>query len=35
MMPMRRRLARDGVGGPEVGEHLIAGHGKILRATFT
>jgi len=30
MMPMRRRLARDGVGGSEMGEHLIAGHGKIL-----
>ena len=30
VMPMRRRLARDGVGGSEVGEHLVAGHGTIL-----
>jgi hypothetical protein len=30
MMPMRRRLARDGDGGPEVREHLIADHRKIL-----
>jgi hypothetical protein len=32
MMPMRRRLARHGVGRPEVGEHLIAGHGKSCHA---
>jgi len=30
MMPMRRRFARDSVGGPEVSKHLIASHGKIL-----
>ena len=27
MMPMRRRLARDFIGGAKVGEHLVAGHG--------
>jgi hypothetical protein len=28
MVPMRRRLARDRIGGAKVDEHLIAGHGR-------